>query len=85
MHLFQSVVISSKAMHKCGTFLEYSIEVIGEDNNIFYSNEHRLTFSAHFANDVINFKAHGSRVKKCPECKKWLPADVHEWKDADFD
>ena len=80
----RKVTLSSSILHQCGEYLEFSIEVRGEDATITLSAEQRFTFSSHFAGELIHFKAHATRVTKCPECKRPLPRSVSQWNDEDF-
>ena len=84
MQLPRKVTLSSSILHQCGEYLEFSVEVRGEDATIEHSDASRFTFSSFFAGESMHFKAHGTRVTKCPECKRALPRSVSQWNDEDF-
>ena len=84
MKIAGAVYIHSAATHECGEYLEYELNVSGESAEATISDASRFTLTSYFAADRLHWKAHGTRITKCVNCKKPLPGSVAEWRDEDF-
>ena len=83
MKLYHAVTIENSITHKCGQMLHLTLTVSGEDMTAQFV-EHRFTFRSFFSANILAFKAHGSRVKKCPGCGEVLPREIENVNDEDF-
>ncbi len=84
MKLAQYNTISGNAIHECGEMIDFYITIAGSASfpADVQMREGRFTFSVSFAETHLNFKAHGSRIKFCPKCKKSLPKTVEGLKET---
>lgn len=70
------VTVSGAIMHDCGERVEWTLQPRGDEQLLRFSEQNRLTFEASFAKPDLHFKAHGTRVKKCPKCGTMLPTTI---------
>lgn len=67
-------------MHECGQPISFSLTIAGHSSclPVVAMREGCFTFSTPDAEPHLHFKAHGTRIKYCPKCKKPLPKTVEE-------
>ena len=70
--------IESEAEHECGELISFYVNIEGPTMDMRLTESSRFIFSVFFATTQLHFKAHGTRIKYCPKCKKLLPKTVAE-------
>lgn len=75
--------VTGTLTHVCGQQLAYVLTVSGNAANAHMRGP-RFVLESFFARTILTWKAHGTRIKKCPTCGKGLPISIEEVDDSEF-
>lgn len=78
-----TATITGSRIHTCKQYMEYTLTVSGDDTSA-QMREGRFVLESFFAVHTLTWKAHGTRIKRCPTCGKGLPASIESVDESDF-